>query len=539
MSQVLVASAIVYATSLFLYRRWKSVSISYIQAPQTESFVLGNFPEYFQKEVGECEFEWQELFGAVYRMKGLFGADRLMVADPKALQYMYQSAGTQFLKPTIRREISRMYIGRGIAWAEGEDHIRQRKIMTPAFGNIESRGMMPLFREIANRMCSHWKDVIEAAGNGKSAKIDVAGWLSRATLDAIGEAAFGIKFGSMENKEDKLANAYHSLLMEAFGLPSRGRIFAQQLAAYFPMWVWQLIDRLPSRSLARLRTVAYEGDRVAKELVHQKLQALKTGSEGLDKDVMSVLVQANLSASPENKLSDEELYAQMRYIQCSNPYETSGNTLSFILYELSKNPSIQNKIRKEIASILGAGAEYTMAQLDRMHYTLAVIKEVLRVHPVVYGPFLVAKEPDVIPLSKPITSVDGKTISSVPIAAGQVIQVSLSGYNRLKDVWGEDAHEFRPERWLEIQEGKREVNSPFGVYSNLGNFVNGTISCLGWRFAVIEMQVFVVEIVRNFQLSLPSDGKRVLRATSGVMAPVVEGEVEKGKQLPLTVELRD
>ncbi|TFK56441.1 cytochrome P450 [Heliocybe sulcata] len=528
MSQELLAAVLIYLTSVYLYRRWKSVSISHIQAPRAESFILGNFPEYFQSEVGECEFQWQERFGAAYRMKGLFGADRLVLADPKALQYMYQSAGTQFLKPTIRREISRMYIGRGIAWAEGQDHIRQRKVMAPAFGNIESRGMMPLFlREIANRMCEHWKDAIDAADNGRSAKIDVANWLSRATLDAIGEAiaAFGIKFGSMENKEDKLANAYHSLLMEAFGLPSRGRIFAQQLAAYFPMWVWQLIDRLPSRSLARLRTVAYEGDRVAKELVHQKLEAIKAGSEGLDKDVMSVLVQANLSASQENKLSDEELYAQMRTVLVAG-HETSGNTLSFIVWELAKNPSCQDKIREETTSVLGAGAEYTMAQLDRMHYTLAVIKEVLRIHPVVYGPFLVAKEADVIPLSKPIIGVDGKAISFIPIGAGQVIQVSLDGYNRLKDVWGDDAHEFRPERWLELEQGKREVDS---------NFVGGTISCLG----VIEMQVFVVEIVRNFQLSLPSDGKKVLRATSGVMAPVVAGEVEKGKQLPLMVELRE
>ncbi|EPQ60091.1 cytochrome P450 [Gloeophyllum trabeum ATCC 11539] len=538
MCQGVIAILLLVLPLPLLYRRWKYVSIAYIQGPHVDSFILGNFPEYFQNEVGQCEFEWQERLGAVYRIKGLFGEDRLMIADPKALQHVYQTASTQWLKPTIRREITRMYIGRGIAWAEGEDHRRHRRIMMPAFGNIESRGMMPLFRETADRMCGHWKDIISTLGDGKSASIDVADWLSRATLDAIGEAAFGIQFGTMENKDDKLARSYYSLLMQAFGLPTRVKIFAQQISAYFPAWVFRLLERLPSRSLERLREVAYEGNRVAEELVQRKMEALRIGSEALDKDVMSLLVEANLSATPENKLNNEELYAQMRTILVAG-HETSGNTLAFILYELSKNPSIQTRILEEIHSTLGVSQEYTMAQLDRMHYTLAVIKEVLRVHPVVYGPFLVAKEPDVIPLSKPIISIDGKPISTIPVSAGQYIHISLAGYNRLKDVWGEDAHEFLPERWLEIEEGRREIHSLFGVYSNLGNFVSGAISCLGWRFAVIEMQVFLVEIVRNFQFSLPPNGKRVIRATSGVMAPVLEGEVEKGKQLPLVMELRD
>ena len=61
---------------------------------------------------------------------------------------------------------------------------------------------------------------------------------------------------------------------------------------------------------------------------------------------------------------------------------------------------------------------------------MVVLQEALRLHPVVYGPFLVASEDDVIPLSKPIIGEDGRQISSIPISAGQYVHSSISGYNR-------------------------------------------------------------------------------------------------------------
>lgn len=54
----------------------------------------------------------------------------------------------------------------------------------------------------------------------------------------------------------------------------------------------------------------------------------------------------------------------------------------------------------------------------------------MRLHPVVYGPFLQSAEDDILPLSKPIKTLDGKFISTLPVGKGQVIHMSISGYNR-------------------------------------------------------------------------------------------------------------
>jgi hypothetical protein len=122
-------------------------------------------------------------------------------------------------------------------------------------------------------------------------------------------------------------------------------------------------------------------------------------------------VKANTLEAASAKLSDEELYAQMRqvlaflcieiivmvfiaersclgdvsgnhvfiFVTCSFPRvsldETTAKTITWALWELAKAPAIQSRLRSEIrATRAGAGAELSLADLDAMPYTLAVVK---------------------------------------------------------------------------------------------------------------------------------------------------------------------
>ncbi|KAH9927549.1 cytochrome P450 [Amylocystis lapponica] len=414
---ILLPAVIAVILGSWYWRRRGKASIACIPGPESPSFILGNFAEFYQYGVGEHEFRWQEEFGPVYRVKSLLGA----------LQHIYQTANTLWLKPTVRREFSRMFLGRGIAWAQGDDHKRHRKVLTPAFGNIESRGMMPIFRKVADRMCQHWKSVI-TDGHSDSNEIDV----------------------------------------ETFGLPDRRKIFVQHMLIYFPMSFFHLVQRLPA--FKRLRAVAEEGDRVARDLINEKTEALQNNRE-TNRDIMDLLIAANTSENATNKLTI-----------IAAGHETTGSSLCFILYELARHPEVQEKVRTEIRSAFEAvhargDSDYTITDLEGMHYVLAVLKEVLRIHPVVYGPFVVAAMDDAIPLSTPIRTTDGRTITSIPVSAGRYVHSLIAGYNRHADIWGADAHEFRPERWLE--DHPQKMNSNFGVYSTLGNFASGAVSCLG------------------------------------------------------------
>jgi len=62
-------------------------------------------------------------------------------------------------------------------------------------------------------------------------------------------------------------------------------------------------------------------------------------------------------------------------------------------------------------------------------------------------------------------------------------------------------------------------------------------ACIGWRFAVLELQAFLVELIANFEFHLTPEALKVRRETCLVMAPTIEGQPEKGTQLPLRIRL--
>jgi len=171
-----------------------------------------------------------------------------------------------------------------------------------------------------------------------------------------------------------------------------------------------------------------------------------------------------------------------------------------------------------------------------MPYTIAVIKETLRFYPVLYHIHRRASRDDVLPLTQPITTRSGKVIHELPIRKGTRIVASIAGYNRNKDLWGEDAHVFNPERWLSGTAKEKKATS-LGVYANLMTFLGGARACIGWRFALIEIQAFITEIIGKFEFALTDKSKRVRRESSELMTPTVEGEVENGVQLPLRVSV--
>jgi len=100
--------------------------------------------------------------------------------------------------------------------------------------------------------------------------------------------------------------------------------------------------------------------------------------------------------------------------------------------------------------------------------------------------------------------------------------------------FGRNAHVFNPDRWLNGQVSK---TTPIGVYGNLMTFSAGIRSCIGWRFAVLELQAFLVELLRNFEFSMTPKAMNVRREPALVMIPTIEGEVDKGAQIYLRVRV--
>ncbi|KAJ8702744.1 hypothetical protein PTI98_001436 [Pleurotus ostreatus] len=69
-------------------------------------------------------------------------------------------------------------------------------------------------------------------------------------------------------------------------------------------------------------------------------------------------------------------------------------------------------------------------------------------------------------------------------------------------------------------------------------FSGGVQACIGWRFAVIELQALLVEAVENFKFVLPK-GVEIMRLPAGIMVPMVRGKMSEGTQMPLQVSLME
>ncbi|KAF8986952.1 hypothetical protein BDZ89DRAFT_886857, partial [Hymenopellis radicata] len=106
-------------------------------------------------------------------------------------------------------------------------------------------------------------------------------------------------------------------------------------------------------------------------------------------------------------------------------------------------------------------------------------KHRLRVHPAAASTDRVALSDDIIPLAKPLTTADGTVLSSIPIKAGQVFHIPMGAQNLDPSVWGSDAAEFRPERWIEPGGVPAFDQLPYGPYAGVSSFLDGQRTCIG------------------------------------------------------------
>ncbi|KAJ3886209.1 cytochrome P450 [Lentinula edodes] len=146
-----------------------------------------------------------------------------------------------------------------------------------------------------------------------------------------------------------------------------------------------------------------------------------------------------------------------------------------------------------------------------------------------------ARRDTMIPLLKPIIGLDGTEIHEVAALNGTRVIVSIYNSNRNPDLWGEDANEWKPERWLSpLPKALVEAHIP-GVYSHLMTFLGGGRSCIGFKFSQLEMKVVISILVEKFRFSRSSKDSEILWQMNTITAPII-GKANH-PQLPMNISL--
>jgi cytochrome P450 len=131
--------------------------------------------------------------------------------------------------------------------------------------------------------------------------------------------------------------------------------------------------------------------------------------------------------------------------------ETASVSLSWTLYVLAQRPDVQARLHHEVCSLTlstdasgcPALSSTQLADLENLPLLDAVVRETLRLYPAVPNALRVAVQDDVLPLLKPITNQNGRTEDSLRVAKGDQVFIPSLAINRLPQIWGSDAGEWK------------------------------------------------------------------------------------------------
>jgi cytochrome P450 len=381
--------------------------------------------------------------------------------------------------------------------------------MGPGFSGQGVCNFLPIFLDVANKMVNEWEILCSP---GSSIRLDVAKMMNHGTLDIICTAALGFPVDSVQNPDHPLARTHLDILGAAF-VRARAGIVAEFLTAYSPEFMLRLSLHLPIGPTRALLTFKTTTD----QIMEQKIQEYK-----LNQSETNDLLSTMFAASSKTGVTPAQVVHQIPLLLVAGQ-DTSANVLSWALLELARHPDFQHSLRQEILAHKRQGVE---VEYDDMPLLNALLKETLRLTPA--GPILerMATEDCVLPLSTEIKTSSGTHIRELPIRKGQIIFMALAAYQRQEPLWGSDAHEFKPSRWLE---GDPCTGPALGPYAKLLSFLGGPRVCPGWRFALLEMQVILTELVAKFSVSLPENN--VIRARLSTVQFPVDNEGAKGLHL--------
>ncbi|KAG7090321.1 hypothetical protein E1B28_011917 [Marasmius oreades] len=463
------ALSLVLFFSLYLLKRRSALRI--LRGPAASSYLLGLEHDLRVKGLISMLFQLSKDYGTAYRFPGCFGENILVISDPRAIHRVLQESDDYPEAADIKR-IFEMIFGQGVLWATGEDHKRHRRVLSPAFSINHMRQFLPLFQCHLNRLAEKWNNALQ----GRSQTINIIPWFHKVTLDIIGESAFNYHFDAIDNKPNELTKTLYDL--ENLGLDQTpGMTLAVALPRYIPDAVaaWQAKNFPVYAEKIAKRYLEFSNQKAREVMKEAGLDLNGDGGTddvpigtGTEKDVLSILVRANRAEDSRKRLSEGEMLAQMSTLIQAG-HHTTGYTLSWILYELAAHPEDQAKVYEEIRHIRETNSgDLTSSDYDSMTHLTLVLKEALRLHPVLPTLEREAMKNDVLLLDFPVVSQNGKTVDAIPVKKGQRIKVDISSYNRLESVWGEDANSWNPKRFATDSEGKTQTQ--VGLFANVLSF---------------------------------------------------------------------
>ena len=418
------------------------------------------------------------------------GPNDVSVSDPGAIKIIY-GAGSRFPKSEFYGVIKGHRKFDLFAEQNEKLHGGQRKMVSRAYAMETLKDLEPYVNDSINDFLSR----LEAL---KERSIDMGKWLRLFAADTVGEITFSKPFGFMANGQDD----------GTFRFMEETTASAMWLG-YVPFVFW-IHDRLMPYIGNYLGVNARHGG-IAMFAINEVNARKERGSDR--KDMLSKLFA--VADSKPDEFDNNGIIA-MAISNIVAGTDTTATTLKAIVYHLLKNPRCKERLIDEIDSRRAQGKvsdPVSLAEADSMPYVQAVLYEALRVHPA-----LGFTLPRVVPA-------EGVTLDGHFIPGGTGIGMNAWVIHRNREIFGEDAEVFRPERWLERD------NAEMKRY--LFSFGGGARLCLGKNISWLEMSKIVPTLFMRFEIELTNPTKEWAVRNIGIVAQ--EGIEVRIKPRPMQV----
>ncbi|EMD37671.1 hypothetical protein CERSUDRAFT_94672 [Gelatoporia subvermispora B] len=492
---------------------------------------------------------WEE-FPAVVKIHAFLGDIHLSVTDPAALYSILVKDQAIFEETKIHLASGQLVFGNGLLSTQGlsrlfdappfelhlrkgEHHRKQRKLLNPLFGTQNVRSICPIAYSVARQLRAALVSKIQDGPR----EIDILEWLSRSIMEFIGRGALGHTFDGLTKETQDPFGIVIKQLLPALSVT---RLWRELFALTGSVTSFRyLIENLPNKSLQSLLNIVGTMNHHAEKILLSKKVAAEQGEDSAlhqideGKDILSKLLQANMNADDDEKLPFDELVAQVSTIVFAG-VNTTSSSLGRIVHLLAEHQDVQDKVRAEIAGAQRDGQDMSYDELAALPYLEAVCRESLRRYPAIPIVAKTARKDTIMPLSVPIVGLDGKRIDEIPILMGTTVLVDIMGMNCSRALWGEDALEWKPERWMHPMP-QTVLDAPnCGIYAHMLTFLGGGRACIGYKIAQLNIKVFLSMLITSFKLSL-SDAP-IFWNSGGGAYPSAEPRGTKS-ELRLNVEL--
>ncbi|KAL3834416.1 hypothetical protein ACJIZ3_009152 [Penstemon smallii] len=460
----------------FVYRKLKSNG--FISGPKPH-FPLGNLDEMkkskndilysspsslLSNDIHSTAFPyfslWQKVHGKVF-IYWLGTEPFLYIADPEFLKKMSADIkGKSWGKPNVFKHDREPMFGNGLVMVEGEEWVRHRHLVTPAFSPANLKAMASLMVDSATSMLDRWTSLIDSGQQ----EIDVEREIISTAGEIIAKTSFGLSYENGRKVFEKLRTMQITLFKSNrfVGVP-----FGKFLN--------------PKQNL-KAKKLGKEIDTLLRSIITERSNKPRSGKP--EKDLLGLLLEDNTVEGREKKaLTTKELVDECKTFFFGG-HETTALALTWTLLLLAVHPEWQKELREEIGEVIGDGQltniDVTMlARLKKMGW---VMNEVLRL----YSP-----APNVQRQARQDILVDDLVVPN-----GTNIWIDVVSMHHDQKLWGQDVNEFKPERFKDDIFGG--CNHKMGFLP----FGFGGRMCVGRNLTNMEYKIVLTLILSRFSFSL-------------------------------------